>query len=137
MKKNFQIKHTSVEIIDRNQNVYDVHNCYEFVGAKLIYGTESKVELDFRKKEGDWIKESDPNNITFVFQGVKYFELSKLFFIEQSSTIDELGYKDVTDYDYDWLMGEEHFTGEQHFIFRFLYGEHIRIFSESADLIVS
>ena len=135
MTKDFQIKYTSVEVIDKDLHVYDIHNCYKFKGVALTYTSETKIEFYFEKIVGEWVKEIDPKKITFVFKGLKYLEFSKFFFIEQSSTIDELGYKAYEDVDYDWLMSEEHFTGEQHFIFRFIYGEHIRVFSERIELL--
>lgn len=135
MKKDFKIKHTSVEIIDLEQHVYDLHNCYKIKGIKLISELAlTRFEVLFNKAKGEWVKESDPEKIALVFQDVKHLEFSEFFFTEHSSTIDELGFKDSKDQDYDWLMGEEHFTGEQHFIFRFENGEHIRVFAEKIEL---
>ncbi len=136
MKKDFIIKHTSVEIIDNNHRVYDIHNSYKFNGIVLEAATESCVKIFFEKMEGEWIKESDPGEIAFVFLDVKYLEFSKLFFIERPSTIDELGYKAPTDRDYDWLLSEDHFSGDEHFIFRFLYGEYIRVFADRVELFI-
>lgn len=135
MNKDFKIRHTSVEVIDAEQHVYDVHNCYKFRGINIRVDADNSLEVLFVKISGEWVKESDPSKITFVFRGVKYLEFSKLFFVEQSSTIDELGYKAPEDNDYDWLMSEEHFTGDQHFVFRFVYGEHLRIFADSIELV--
>ncbi len=134
MKKDFCIKHTSVEITYRDQ-VYDIHNCYEFVGLRLSFLNGTRLEILFDKIEREWIKASDPTRIIFVFQSVKYFELSKNFVVGHSSTIEELGYKDLADYDYNWLLSEEHFTGDQHFIFSFEGSEFIRASGDTVELI--
>lgn len=135
MEKDFKIKYTSVEIIDREQHIYDIHNCYKFKGIKVTSDVESILDIFFNKISGEWVKESDPEKITFVFQGVKYLEFSKGFFIGDTTTVDEMGYKDPEDFDYDWLIGEEHFNGAQHFVFRFVYDEHIRVFAEKIELL--
>lgn len=134
MTKNFDIKQM-IEIRDREQRVHDIHNNYDFKEVKLNSVAEARLEICFDKTEGDWVSESDPEKITFVFEGVKYLEFSKGFFTEETTTVDEMGYKDPEDFDYDWLMDEEHFTGGQHFVFRFVYDEHIRIFAERIELL--
>lgn len=134
MEKNFLITRTSVEI-SYHGKVYDLHNCYKFNGISLISHIETKLEIHFDKMEEDWVKVDDPKQITFVFHGVKYLEFSKLFFLEESTTIEELGYKDPQDNDYNWLMCEEHFTGQQHFIFRFEDEEYARVWAEKIELI--
>lgn len=126
-----------VEIVDSGNVVYDIHNCYDLHSIRLTSQNEvSELEIIFIKTKGEWVKAIDPDKVTLLFNNLKFVEFSNLFFAEFSSNVEEMGYKDPQDKDYMWLMGEEHFTGEQHFVLRLENSEHIRIYSSEVKLLI-
>ena len=114
---------------------FDLHNCYDYQGIRVETKEYSKLEVIFTKTKGDWVKSEDPEILVLVFREIKYFETSPGFFLNRCETIEEIGYKDVGDNNYDWLLMEEQANSSSSLLFRFENEEYFRAYSLKVEII--
>ena len=132
MKKNFRIDQGNALI--KGTNTFDLHNCYDFSGFSL---EAKRARLGFEPNQ-EWGTGLPP--VLILFDGLECLEVNMSFFGDhpRSSSdeieIDEMGYKNPDDFDYDWLLTEQQANNKDHIIFRFFGGRSIRIFASQARL---
>lgn len=131
MKREFKIdSHIAIMCDDY---YYDLHNCYDLKGLELD-SSKQQLAINFVKLEGEWVKHEDPQRIEILFNGLKYFEVSKGFFLKTSYSLEELGFKNIEDRDYSWLLSEEQSTGSDHLFIRLENDEYIRVLSDTVEV---
>ena len=126
MNKNFKIGQSN-ELIQDDES-FDLHNCYDFVKVIL---EEEKVLLFF-EANSEYGKGLPSIRIKFV--DVSYFSASPDFDKFGVFDLDEMGYKNPSDFDDKWLLNEEQANTGDHILFRFIGGQFIRVFSSKAEL---
>ena len=125
--------------LERGSNYYDLHNCFEF--QSLSYNpTRQKLDLYWRRRNGDWVKPTEPAELSLLFSGVYLFKAierdPELPFTED----DCLG---TIGFIWNDMLGEVGYTsnkqGEDCTILSlsFVSGFNLKIGAESADLVVS
>jgi hypothetical protein len=65
------------------------------------------------------------------FLDVDFVRLSEGALTASNSEIGEMGYKNPTDFDHDWLIGEDEASAADHFFLRLGNDEFIRVHSRS------
>lgn len=133
MRKDFVISNSIV--LEGKDYYYDLHNCYSV--KEIKFKNKSKVsKFVFAKVQGDWVSENSPKTIEIIFSGVSYFESSNKFFKNLPEDVEEIGYKNEGDFDYDWLLNEEQSTPQDHFVLRFVNDDYVRVFADEIKLVI-
>jgi hypothetical protein len=82
-------------------HVYDLHN--DYVPTAIVFDAQrNDLRIAFKRLLDDGVGKS----ATLVFHEVDLLELRGNIGAGGISGVDELGYKDVDDYDYEWLSRE-------------------------------
>jgi hypothetical protein len=125
MKKNFQLGNSNEFLV--NGQFYDVHNCFSCEGVSLLVSGD--VRIRFQP-----IPEFAPDGpgLELMISGITYLWFSPDFCSDELSTVQEMGYKEADDQDMDWLLGEEHWEPDMHFIIVFESGRILRLGCASA-----
>jgi len=134
MQKSFKISH-SIEA-EGEGFCYDLHNNYEFLTLQ-INSKNQQVVIRFAKTRGHRVPVENPPNLELSFYGLIHISFSEGFFINQSKTIEEIGYKESNNDNLDWLIEEDKTQPEYHLIIRFDNDEFIRIYAETAEIKVN
>jgi hypothetical protein len=135
MKKDFKLDNSNA--IEGSAGYFDLHNDFYLKAIHLSLGVESALEMILHKRSGSWVAASTPAQIRIVFEKLLFLELSPSIVSDFSSTIEEIGYKDANDQDYDWLLGEENSTLDSHLFFMLENYEYIRVYCEKINLLIS
>lgn len=134
MRKDFVISNSIA--LEGKDYYYDLHNCYSV--KEIKFENESHVsKFVFEKAQGDWISVNNPKTIEIIFIGVSYLETNNNFFKNLPEDIEEIGYKNEGDFDYDWLLNEEQSTSQNHFVLRFVNDDYVRIFADEIKVVIS
>ena len=131
MRREFKIDNQIAIVGD--DYYYDLHNCYDLKGLELDW-SKKQVAINFIKVSGEWVKHEDPSRIEILFNGVKYFEVSRDFFLKNSYSLEEIGFKNSEDKDDSWLLSEEQAAADDHLFIRLENDEYIRILSETIEI---
>lgn len=127
MRRAFEIGQSN-EVI-KSGHVYDLHN--DFVPTAIVFDARSSdLRILFRK-----ISDVSGNFFALVFHEVDVLEFSGNLGAGGVSGLDEMGYKDVSDYDYEWLSGEGQSKIADHLVIRFDSGAILRVHSARADFV--
>jgi hypothetical protein len=128
MRREFKIGQSN-EVIKAGRT-YDLHN--DYVSTAIIFDARSNsLKVIFKK-----VAEDDAGrHVALVFHEVDILEFSGNFGAGGASGLDEIGYKDVSDYDYEWLSGEAQSTTTDHLIIRFDSNATLRLHSARADFV--
>lgn len=111
-------------------HVYDLHN--DYVPTAIVFDAQrNDLRIAFKRLLDDGVGKS----ATLVFHEVDLLELRGNIGAGGISGVDELGYKDVDDYDYEWLSREGQSSASDHMVIRFDSGATLRIHGASAELI--
>lgn len=134
MKKNFKVENGVV--LDTVMSYWDLHNCYDYIGINIKKTRDTIVVKLFFEKLANF-SDSDKNRSLALlqFNSVKTLIMSNSFLTTNSSTVEEIGYKDSGDYDYDWLLTENQANQCSDLVIRLEDDEIFRINSESAEII--
>lgn len=111
----------------------DVHNTY-VLDAIEEGRSDCDVLLTLKKDPGVWVPSNYPVSFAVCFRGVSYLEHSYPILGEVPAEIDEVGFKNPDDKDYDWLLTEEQSDANDHLVFRFVNDEILRIFADIVEL---
>ena len=130
MKKQFKIDHSIA--IEMDGIYIDLHNFYSFEGF-IIDIPKNEVKLEWTKLE-KWDGEQGDKYVCMVFENVSFFNMSDNFFKVHPKSLEEIGYKEYHDFDYDWLNNEEQSKENYHIFFRFEGDEYLRVYSETITL---
>lgn len=128
MEKNFLIDQGIA--LSCEGNYFDIHNCYDFQGFN--FDAEGKIfYLNFtRASDSQKLKQ----NISIKFIDIDVLELSDDFVSHINFNLSEIGYKSAADRDYDWLIGEDKASPEDHLFFRFESDQYIRIYGRQVTV---
>ena len=127
MKKDFVIGQSN-ELI-QNGKIYDIHNHYDVFDIAFV--SKKNLEITFIPNA---VHGKNSPAIKLEFVGIDYLELRLNYENESVSDLDEMGYKQCTDQNIEWLLTEEQATDKDHMFFR-LGGENfIRVHSTQAIL---
>lgn len=130
MNKNFVINQSVYLVYD---NIfYDLHNDYKFHELN-IRNEKREIILTWIKRNEEWVNTETANEIKLYFKDVSYFQMSENFLKDGTERIEEIGYKEPSDFDLDWLNFEGSQSALQHMFLRFQYDEFIRIYSETVE----
>jgi hypothetical protein len=67
MKVNFEIEDNyAVQFQSRH---IDLHNNFELVEIRYL---QNLIEIEFKKSEGDWVGQDEPNELLFLFKEVSF-----------------------------------------------------------------
>jgi hypothetical protein len=112
---------------------YDLHNCYQL--KEMDHDSKSALfTISFEKLDGDWIKEEDPKTVRMRFVMVFDVIVSPDFYKNSPRFVDELGYKNQGDDDYDFLLTEEQSIDNDDFVIRFTNDDYIRISAKRIEV---
>jgi hypothetical protein len=132
MKKNFKVVDG---IAIQFENFYlDLHNDYDVININIKIEEQTIVKLLFNKLNEKWVNKENPSSIVLEFEGLENLDFSENLFTTFSNTIEEIGYKDKNDKDYDWIQSESQSNIESNIFFRFENDGYIKIYSQSAIL---
>jgi hypothetical protein len=134
MIRNFKI-HNSIAI-QIDSSYFDLHNCYDLEQIRLLVCNESSIEMSFQRTEGHWVPTDSPKRIQIVFQKIKYLEFSPFLLNNFSPNIEEVGFKEANDHDYNWLLTEEQADNDCHIFFRFENEEYLRLYCEQISFLI-
>lgn len=134
MVRNFKI-HNSIAI-QSNSSYFDLHNCYDLESIRLLICNESSLEMNFEITDGHWVPTNSQKRIQIVFQKIKNLEFSQLLLRDFSPNIEEIGFKEANDHDYDWLLTEEQPDNDCHIFFRFENEEYLRLYCEQINFFI-
>lgn len=134
MRKDFVISN-SIALEGKNY-YFDLHNCYSVKEIKFE-NEKHALKIVFEKVQGDWVKTNNPQTIEMIFIGVSFFETSSNLFKDLSVDIEEMGYKNEGDLDFDWLLNEEQSGPDDHFVLRFVNDDFVRVFADEIRVIIS
>lgn len=134
MKRNFKIQDSIA--IQSDISYFDLHYCYDLELIRLSICNESSLEMSFGIIEEDWVSINSPKRIKIVFQNMKYLEFSPLLLSNFSPNIEEIGFKEANDHDYNWLLTEEQTDDDCHIFFRFDNEEYLRLYCEQISFSV-
>jgi hypothetical protein len=133
MTKNFEIRLGGIELTGNGFN-YDLHNDYDLAEIAVRDSHHRVLNLRFRKLDENWVKDSDPVELSLIFRDVSYLEFSRQFFQEPFDTVDLMGYKQPGDEDMDWIAGEEECTEDSHLVI-FVFGdEYLRVYARESEV---
>jgi hypothetical protein len=132
MKKDFVIDNSIA--LEGEDFYYDIHNCYSVKAIELEKGN-NQLRVVFEKGQGSWIKEDDPQTIELHFANVSFFETSHTFSENAPKDIEEMGYKNKGDFDYDYFQTEELSTEDDDFILRFINDDYVRVFADTIQIL--
>ena len=119
----------SNEVI-KSDHTYDLHN--DFVPTAVVMDARSNdLRILFRKVADD----DTGKCVALVFHEVDVLEFSGNLGAGGLSGLDEMGYKELSDYDYEWLSGEAQSTPADHLVIRFDNGATLRVHSARADFV--
>ncbi len=128
MKKNVKVGQANEWI--KGDHVYDIHNCYDYVGLLLLNcGRTLELIFEPNKDHGKGF-----NSIRLQFYGISFLEFSSGFGTAFTFNVEEVGYKTSGDNDDNWLLSEGQSLNSDHLFFRFNGDEYIRVYSADADL---
>lgn len=130
MKKQFKIDHSIA--IEMDGKYIDLHNFYSFEGF-IIDIPKNEVKLKWTKLE-KWDEERGDKYVCIVFENISFFNMSDDFFKVNPKRLEEIGYKECHDFDYDWLNNEYQSKEDYHMVFRFEQDEYLRVYSEKITL---
>lgn len=133
MDKNFLLR-DSVAL--ESETLYiDLHNFYDFKRVELLYTKdENSLELNFERNDEFNTIERNPKRVKLIFRNLQFLVFSSNYFLEFSPNVEEIGYKNPDDFDYDWLLNEEQKSQSSHLVIRFENGEYLRLFSLQIEL---
>lgn len=121
--------------IQLNGTYYDVHNDYNFIGLMKNDTTKTAV-LFFEKKMASWVNSEAPKYLLLFFYGLNFFELS-IIDVVLPAKLEEIGFKDPTDFDIDWLISNQNEQDNLHIIFRLEGDGFIRIGGEKSECVIA
>lgn len=128
MKKNFVVDNSVA--LEGNDFYYDLHNSYVVSNINLSPDKKT-LKIVLERLNGNWIKETDPKKIELVFENINFLDVSSNF-DHLPQGIEEIGYKNEGDFDYDWLMNED--ADNDHLVLRLVNDEYLRVLSGSAKV---
>ncbi len=134
MKRNFSIP-TSIELQFDNYCM-DLHNDYNVLNISIQIENKIILKLLFGKNDGSWVNKNNPQRFSIIFEGVKNLEFIKDLSVPYKTPIHEIGFKNTDDKDYDWIMDEKQSSTDSNLFFWFASDEYLKIYSESANLII-
>ena len=125
--------------LERGSSYYDLHNCFEF--QSLSYNpTTQKLSLFWHRKNADWVKPTEPAELSLLFSGVYLFKAierdPELPFTEDDC-LDTIGFI------WNDMLSEVGFTSNQSgedctiLSLSFVSGANLKIGAASVDLVVS
>ncbi len=123
MKRSFSLGRSN-EVIKDGQ-IHDLHN--DFLTTAITFDSrENELRVLFKRT-------SDGKSFALEFAEIDILEFSGNLGNRGVSGLDEMGYKDVNDYDYEWLSDEAQSTLSDHLVIRFDGGATLRVHGASAD----
>lgn len=134
MKRNFKIVDSIALVF--GDFYLDIHNDYDVVNISISIRQNSLIEISFERLNERWVNKNNPNKLKLIFDQIKYLDYSENLLVNFSSTIEDIGFKDKDDIDYDWIMSEDQSNIESNIFFRFEDGSYIKIYSHSATLTI-
>ena len=129
MNKNFKIGQSNELVMDGK--VYDLHNQYDL--AVVAVGINCSLRLSFEPNPDHG---AGCRSVTLEFREVDVLELSDELVTPGVRDIEELGYKEPSDRDDEWLLSEDQASPKDHLFIRLEGGHFIRVHGKSASLIV-
>lgn len=132
MNKNFKVEDSIA--IRFNDQYIDLHNFYIFQGFSVSI-PKNEIIINWEKSK-KWYNEEGYNFIELTFTNVQFFEMSNNFYIEHPIQLEEIGYKEHSDFDIDWLNYELSIEEDYHIIFRFQGDSFLRIYADNATFSV-
>ena len=129
MEKLFQLE-SSIELVKEGK-CYDLHNQFDFAG--LMFRPDGhRLQVYFLPNaeygEGQVA-------VSIVLDDIDYLEFSPNFGASATDGLNEVGFKSPLDRDHDWLMGEKHFSSNDHIFIGFDGGAFIRAHCRLVDLV--
>jgi hypothetical protein len=117
----------------RTQDKYiDLHNEFDLVQIRLGL-QERTVELEFSATGSSAAKK--PGTILLQFIEVDWIQISPRVLLISNREVLELGYKEASDSDHDWLMREEQASPDAHFFLRLSEDEFVRLHARRAKVV--
>jgi hypothetical protein len=132
--KNFTLP-TSIEVLHEG-TFFDLHNCFDW--QTLAYLSEEKrIEMKWRRSEGDWVSSTLPPELTLQFRGVSRFAASPRNPAEAFTEDSCLEFLTFTPPEFD-----SNFEGEwngyradsEHLTLRFMSGFAVKMWAEEVEL---
>lgn len=129
MQRSFRVGQSN-ELIKEGK-IYDLHN--DYLPTLIVFDTQKHtLRIVFKNLTADC---DEGKRLALVFFDVDVLEFSGNIAATGTFGVDEIGYKDVDDYDYDWLSTEAQSEGSDHLILRFDGGATLRLHSANADIL--
>jgi hypothetical protein len=117
--------------IRTKDSYFDLHNGFDLVQIRLSPRSNS-VELEFG--EATTRATGTENAVILRFLDVDWMELSPR--AVSAKDVLELGYKEPSDRNHDWLLREDQATSEAHFFLRLAGDEFVRVHARRANAII-
>lgn len=131
MKRTFSIPDSiSLEVGDLN---VDLHNSFRVIGLAFNKQHHDLV-VRFGKERGEWVSPTNPTELILIFEGVTVFDHSFTDLEKVPEDLDEIGFKNPGDENYDWLLSEGQSLPSDHLVMRFTTDDYIRVFADTAKL---
>ncbi|HKP68703.1 MAG TPA: hypothetical protein VJV05_05430 [Pyrinomonadaceae bacterium] len=129
MNRSFAVPDSiAIQVEDR---YLDLHNDFHLARIGRNEG-ECEIMLVFEKESGEWVHRTDPAIFHICFNGVTHLKHSFEELDSVPAEVDEIGFKNPDDANYDWLMDEDEAEPTDHLVFRFVNDEYLRIFAKEA-----
>ena len=127
MKKDFKIGQSNE--LDHAGRVFDIHNQYDFSGVEVCPGRFIRLIFDPNREYG-----AGEPALAIVFEKVRFLEFSAGFGTRDVSCVEEMGYKNPTDRDDEWLLDEKQASPNDHFFLRLSEVDYIRVGADAAHI---
>lgn len=128
MDRNFQLGQSN-EVIHSGK-VYDLHNDY-LPTAIFVDPERNTLRVIFKRLADD----ENGASVVLQFRDLHTLEFGGNFGASNAAGLDEMGYKDIDDYNYDWLSTESQSKESDHLVLRFDGGATIRVYCATAEIV--
>jgi hypothetical protein len=125
MIRNFTIYNSIYLNID--EALYDIHNYFD-VNSIIYLPLRRELSIEFT---GTPKHPSENTSITLEFKNPSRIISSPKIFILEDAYLSEFGFKEHSDFDHDWLIGEDKSSPTDDFFLRFSEEEFIRVNCQS------
>jgi hypothetical protein len=128
MNKNFAVAADSVRVLVGDRYC-DLHNHFHLFQIVIDFAERALAVVAIRIS--DSATAVSARRVELRFLDVDFVRLSEGALTASNSYIEEMGYKNPTDFDHDWLIGEDESSAADHFFLRLGNDEFLRIHSRT------
>jgi len=125
--KNFTVGQAN-EILSGGK-IYDLHNHYDFGGITIASNGCASVWFTANGEHGKGLPP-----VTLDMEGIDFLAMSSGVAMGRVRDLDEVGYKQASDQDLNWLLPEQAASDDDHLVLSFGPSDFLRIHAASMRL---